>query len=135
MRRCRLLIDITLRLLIVATIGLAVALLIVMAHRSTRTRPAGSIDVDGFDLEPGLVLFTSATCPTCVDARAVADRVLGRGSYREWPWEDNPDALATAGIDEVPLIAVIGRGGRVRSILRGVPHPFRLRVERIRSRL
>ncbi len=126
--------ELAVRLIVVGAVAVVLALLIVMALRGGRSRSPASVTLSGLGLGPGFVLFTSATCPSCADARDVADRVLGPGRYVERAWEDDPDALTAAGIDEVPLVVVMGRRGRVRSVLRGVPDPFRLRVERIRSR-
>lgn len=126
--------EVVIRALVVALAVLVIGLLVVRALRSGRSRPVSSVDVTGMkDLDRGFVVFTSETCPTCLEARAVLDRVLGPDGYVEQRWEDDADALAAAGIDEVPLTVVLGRGRRVRAVIRGVPSSARLRAERIRT--
>ncbi len=128
--------EFVVRVLAVALAVILITTFILRAMRSGRSRPASSIVVSGIEnVGRGFILFTSDTCPTCVEARAVLDRILGPDGYTEHRWEDNADALAAAGIDEVPLTVVVGRGRRVRAVMRGVPHPNRVRAERIRTLL
>ena len=125
--------DVAVRLLVVIVVTFGVGLMVARAVRGRPSRPVGSLDIGSLGLARGVVLFTSATCRSCADARAVADRVLGAGGYEERTWESDAEALATAGVDEVPLTVVVGRRGVVRAVLRGEPNPIRLWLERFRT--
>ena len=122
------------RVLVVTATASVVVIMIFNARRGHRSRPLHSVDVSSLEIGRGVVMFTSSSCATCADARSVADRVLGAVGYEERSWEQDADALAAAGVDEVPLTVIVNRRGRVRAVLRGRPHPLRLRIEALLAR-
>lgn len=83
---------------------------------------------------PALVLFTTTSCGTCEGARDVVRSVCGPDGFVEVSWEKNADALATAGIDEVPLTVAVRRTGEVAVVLRGTPTARAVRVAKWRAR-
>ncbi len=74
--------------------------------------------LEGWD--PGFVLFTSAACSSCAVARQRLQTALGEGGYREVKWEDQPELLKSAGVEAVPLVALV-KGGRVAWWRAGAP--------------
>lgn len=82
--------------------------------RTTRSR-----SLPGADLEPGVYLFTSLDCSTCVRARRklAATKV----AFREITWQEEEDAFERLGIDAVPSVVVVDREGSARWYRGGVP--------------
>ena len=87
---------------IVAIVGVIVAAAAV-AGRVRRARP---IDTTREDLPPGVHLFTSATCTTCMEARKVVASVYG-DSFTETRHEDDPQSFGHHGIVRVPTAIVV----------------------------
>ncbi|HEX6299124.1 MAG TPA: hypothetical protein VF148_01505 [Acidimicrobiia bacterium] len=92
--------------------ALAIAGVIALVrHRHVR---AGVHTVNARSLDAGVYFFSSATCATCVQARAKLDSALGGKGYREFAWESEPDAFTQYGVDQVPAVMVVDDGGRGR---------------------
>ncbi len=108
--------DVWLRLAIVAGV-VAISLLIILM---TRRRPGQSEARDGGGLDPGIYLFTSATCSDCAGARARLAHMLGSAGYVEIKWEDEPGLFTRLGIDAVPCTVVVGEDGSA-SLNPGMP--------------
>jgi hypothetical protein len=116
--------DLGLRLLVVGGVVVVVALSTLAARRygSPHLRP---VDVDGLDLPPGLVVFTSTTCATC--RRALGAAKATGAPLREITYELEAATFERAGVGAVPLTLVIGGDGEVVDQVGGVPRPARLR--------
>lgn len=95
--------------------ALAIAgVIALIRHRHART---GVHTVDAKSLDAGVYFFSSATCATCVQARAKLDSALGGTGYREFAWENEPDAFTRYGVEQVPALMVVDEGGRGRVYL------------------
>lgn len=101
--------DLSLRLVVV---GGAVVLVLLIVLYLRRRDLAESIRVGRVDLDPGIYLFTSATCDTCEKARRRLERRLGQAGFVEYTWESHPETFAALGIDRVPSSLVVEAGGR-----------------------
>lgn len=103
--------------LILALIVLViVAVRLLAAWQRPRHPP---IDLGELSATPGIVLFTSADCVNCAQARAVVES-LGV-PVREVTWELEPTVLERVGVEAVPLTAVVGGSGSVNWLGAGVP--------------
>lgn len=80
------------------------------------------------DLEPGVILFSSETCVSCLAARKAVNKVFG-GSHREVRFEDDPPGFGRLGIEKVPTVMLVGADHQT-VILEGVPSPRQLRRHR-----
>jgi hypothetical protein len=74
------------------------------------------------DLDPGFYFFSSTSCTTCDQARAKLDTTLGPGEYKEFVWEEHPEAFTEYSVDQVPALMVVDDSGRGRLHL-GQPDP------------
>jgi hypothetical protein len=92
----------------VVAIGGAIALI-----GRRRARQAVSI-VRAPDLDPGFYFFSSTSCTTCEQARAKLDTVLGPGGYKEFAWEEHPEAFTEYSVDQVPALMVVDHSRRGR---------------------
>lgn len=105
----------------VAAVGVlalaAVGIGLVAARWSRPSHP--TVDLDGLGLPPGLVLFTSTGCSTCLEARVVAESFAV--PIREVTNELEPALLERARVEAVPLTVVVDRSGRVVARFAGVP--------------
>jgi hypothetical protein len=63
-------------------------------------------------LDPGVYLFTSATCSTCAQARQTLQTELGGDRFHEFAWEEGSETFDQLGIDAVPAVLVVEPGGR-----------------------
>jgi hypothetical protein len=108
--------EVWLRLVIVVG-AVALSLLIILA---IRRRPGHSEAGDGRGLDPGIYLFTSATCSDCEGARARLEDMLGSTGYIEIRWEDEPSLFTRLDIDAVPCTIVVGDDGSA-SVHPGMP--------------
>ena len=80
-----------------------------------RTRGRSPIrEVSSAGLGPGIYFFSSATCPTCKQARDELDRVLGEGAYVELRWEEQRAPFAEIGVDAVPAVLIVTASGNGR---------------------
>ena len=95
--------EVWLRLAIVVG-AVALSLLLIFV---TRRRPVRWDAGDGRELDPGIYLFTSATCSDCAGARVRLADILGSAGYVEIRWEDNPGLFTRLGIDGVPCTVVV----------------------------
>jgi hypothetical protein len=101
--------DLSLRLVVVG--GAIVLVLLVVFFLRLRDR-AESIRVGRVDFDPGVYLFTSATCATCDEARIQLKGRLGELNLVEYVWEQHPETFAALSIDRVPCTLVVDGEGR-----------------------
>ena len=101
--------DLTLRLVVVG--GVIAVVFLVVLYLRLRDR-AESIRVGSVDLDPGVYLFTSATCATCEKARKHLEGRLGESNLVEFEWEEHPETFSALSIDRVPCTLVVDEGGR-----------------------
>lgn len=73
---------------------------------------------------PGVLLFTSSTCPTCPPASEIVNRVAGE--VRELTWPSDTVAFHKLGVGSVPATFVVNRAGKVVDTFEGVPEERRL---------
>lgn len=99
--------DVWVRVGIVAA-ALAAAAVIALWQRARVRRPVRQV-VSG-DLEPGVYLFSSESCPTCGLARDDLDRALGQ-AYVEVRWEEQPETFSHLGVDAVPAVLIVKTPG------------------------
>jgi hypothetical protein len=90
--------------------ALAVAGVVVLVQR-LRARPSPKT-VGETGLDPGVYLFTSATCSTCAQARQTLQSALGGDRFHEFAWEEGSETFDQLGIDAVPAVLVVEPGGR-----------------------
>lgn len=85
------------------------AVLLVFGVRAVRSlrQPRRSRPIPESGLEPGLYLFSSATCEQCAEARA---RLSGR-NFRDLVWEEDHEVFDRLGIGDVPSLMVVGSDG------------------------
>ena len=110
--------DTLVRLLVVVGIVLAAATIAWVIGR-VRTPPHPAVTVGEVGDRPGVVLFTSTTCPTCKDAIAELERFGVR--FREVTDDLEPQRFETWGVSAVPLTVVIDGSGHVVQTFSGVP--------------
>ena len=96
--------DLTLRLVVVGGVLVLVAVTVMYLWWRDRapSRPMGKVALD-----PGVYLFTSATCADCHAARESLERRLGRQGFVEYTWEVEPRIFETLSIDKVPCSVVV----------------------------
>jgi len=108
--------EVWLRLVIVVgAVALSLLIILVIRHRPSRSK-AG----DGGGLDPGIYLFTSATCSDCDGARARLADILGSTGYVEIRWENEPGLFTRLNIGAVPCTVVVGDDGSA-SVHPGMP--------------
>ncbi|GMQ86579.1 MAG: hypothetical protein BMS9Abin07_2163 [Acidimicrobiia bacterium] len=83
------------------------------------------IDLGGVGPRPGVVLFTSTECSNCKEALTVVGS-LGV-EVREVTWELEPAVFESAGVEAVPLVAVVDAAGHTELLAAGVPRQHALR--------
>ena len=104
------------RIAVVAVILLLGGLAAVAANRTQRARP---VHTTRDDLPPGVHLFTSATCGTCIEARAIITSAYG-DSFTETHFEDDPQSFGRHQIARVPT-AIIVLSDHTAMVFEGVP--------------
>ncbi|HUP17855.1 MAG TPA: hypothetical protein VM848_17635 [Acidimicrobiia bacterium] len=115
--------DTTIRLLVIVLIVGVVLMAAAVAGHTRRARPQRTTRDD---LPPGVHLFTSTTCGTCREARAVIASVYG-DSFSETRHEDDPRSFGHHGIVRVPT-AVVVLADRNALVFEGVPRKRHLPV-------
>lgn len=90
----------------------AVAGVIVLLQRMRLRAPQREVEMH--HLEPGLYLFSSATCSSCEAARARLVAELGSAGFEEFLWERDPAIFTDLEIERVPSVLVLREGGRGR---------------------
>lgn len=81
--------------------------------------------LEGLDVPAGLVIFTSTDCGNCRDA---LDAAADTGApIREVTYELEPTLFEKAGVEAVPLTAVVNEAGSVVATFAGVPNRRGLR--------
>lgn len=110
--------TVALRLVVVLAAVLVVVLVVRLVGRSQRpTHPR--IDLGHLGADPGIVVFTSTDCANCREALAVVETY--RVPTRQVSHELESDEFDRAGVEAVPLTAVVGDGGVVTAVIAGVP--------------
>ena len=96
--------DLTLRLLVVGGVLALVVVVVLFARQRDRapSRPLGRVSFD-----PGIYLFTSATCADCHTARERLQTRFGHQGFTEYSWEAEPGIFETLSIDKVPCSMVV----------------------------
>lgn len=101
--------------------------------RRLRRPPHPAVRVGEAGERPGVVLFTSTTCPTCKEAIALLER-LGVG-FREITNDLEPQRFASWGVTAVPLTVVVDADGDVVDTFSGIPRTRALRASLRRAGL
>ncbi|HEY7565856.1 MAG TPA: hypothetical protein VIA81_13100 [Acidimicrobiia bacterium] len=109
--------ELEVRALVLAGVVIVVALI---ARLRARPRKATTRLIHRSDLNPGLYLFSSATCADCIGARKVAKSVAG-DAVVEIAFEADPARFGSFGVETVPTVVVVGRVGEAVEF-QGVPH-------------
>jgi protein-disulfide isomerase len=110
--------DTAVRLLVVVAV-VVVAAVVARVVAAFRSPPHPQVTVGEVGDRPGVVLFTSTTCPTCKDAIAALE---GFGvSFREVTNDLEPQRFDTWGVTAVPLAVFVDADGMVTSTISGVP--------------
>jgi glutaredoxin len=111
--------DVVGRLLVVVVVVVVAASAAWVIGR-VRRPPHPRIHVGEEGSRPGVVVFTSTTCPTCKEAIARLEQL--RIPFREVTSELEPQRFDAWGVVAVPVIVVIDDGGRAVEVLAGVPN-------------
>ena len=109
--------DVWLRAALVAGALVIAGLIALISRRGANARVQ---IVQGTSLDPGIYFFSSATCATCEQARAMLDSKLGPKGYAELAWERHPEVFTRHGVEKVPAVMIVDDAGRGR-IRFGVP--------------
>ncbi len=115
--------DTGLRLIVIVAIVGVVLMAAAMAGRARIARPQRTTRDD---LPPGVHVFTSTTCATCTEARAVIASVYG-DSFVETRHEEDPQSFGRHGIARVPTVIVV-LADRNALVFEGVPRKRHLPV-------
>lgn len=110
--------DVTVRLLVVVGVVVAAALIGLVVGR-VRRPPHPGVSVGEVGDRPGVVMFTSTTCPTCKDAIARLEDV--GIPFREVTSDLEPQRFDTWGIVAVPVTVVLDAESSVVATFSGVP--------------
>lgn len=113
----------------VLRLGIVVAVVVAAAGAAwiigrLRRPPHPDIEVGDVGDRPGVVVFTSATCPTC--GKAIAALEDARVPFREVTYDLESPRFETWGVVAVPLTVVVDREGGIVDVLSGVPRRRRL---------
>ena len=111
------------RLMVIVAIVGVVLMAAAIAGRARKARP---LRTTRDDLPPGVHLFTSTTCATCTEARAVIASVYG-DSFSETRHEEDPQSFGRHGIARVPT-AIVVLADRSALVFEGVPRKRHLPV-------
>lgn len=109
--------DVWLRAALVAGALVIAGLIALISRRRANARVH---TVLGTNLDPGIYFFSSATCATCEQARAILDSQLGPKGYEELAWENHPEVFTEHRVEKVPAVMIVDDAGRGR-IRFGVP--------------
>jgi hypothetical protein len=107
--RSKLMSELSLRLVVVGGALALVAVAVLFLRRRDRS-PSRRVGKVGFD--PGIYLFTSASCLDCQVARKRLETRLGAGGFVEYTWEEHQRIFETLSIDQVPCSLVVDVEGR-----------------------
>jgi hypothetical protein len=115
--------DTGIRVVVVVVIVGVVLIAAAVAGRARKARPQR---LTRGDLPPGVHLFTSTTCATCIEAREAIASVYG-DSFRETRHEEDPQSFVRHGIARVPT-AIVVLADRNALVFEGVPRKRHLPV-------
>ena len=110
--------DVVVRLLVVAAV-VGLAALAAYAIGRVRRPPHPEITVGSVGDRPGVVMFTSTTCPTCKEAIARLEEV--GAPFREVTSDLEPQRFETWGVVAVPVTVVLDSESSVVATFSGVP--------------
>lgn len=110
--------------LVAVLVAILVVVVVVRLVGRTQRPSHPPIDLGHLGSAPGIVLFTSTDCANCREALAVVE-TYGVPT-RQVSHELEPDEFNRAGVEAVPLTAVVGGGGVVTAVIAGVPTRRRL---------
>lgn len=116
--------DVAVRLLVVVAVVVGAALIGLVIGR-VRKPPHPGVTVGEVGERPGVVMFTSTTCPTCKDAIARLEDV--GVPFREVTSDLEPQRFDTWGIVAVPVTVVLDGESSVVATFSGVPPVRQLR--------
>lgn len=121
--------DVLVRLLIVGALVLVAAGVAAIASRYRRP-PHPDITVGEVGDRPGVVLFTSTTCPTCKQVIATLEDMAV--PFREVTHDLEPQRFESWGVVAVPVTVVIDESSQVVQAFSGVPRrrPLRRALDR-----
>lgn len=117
--------DVVIRLLIVGALVVVAVGVAAIASR-VRRPPHPDITVGEVGDRPGVVLFTSTTCPTCKETIALLEDI--GVPFREVTHDLEPQRFETWGVVAVPVTVVVDEHSQVVDVFSGVPR--RRSVER-----
>ncbi len=110
--------DTVVRLLVVVALVIgAIVVARVVAH--FRSPPHPRVTVGEVGERPGVVLFTSTTCPTCKEAIAALESY--DVSFREVTNDLEPQRFEAWGVTAVPLAVFVDVDGHAVSTISGIP--------------
>jgi hypothetical protein len=115
--------DALVRLLLISAVIAVAAVLGYLARGKLAGHPP--VSIDGFDLGPGLVVFTSTECVRCKQVIAAAKAT--EAPLREITYELEASLQERLRVTGVPLTLIIDRSGRLRSQFAGMVGEGRLR--------
>ena len=110
--------DAALRLLVVLVLVLGAAIVAAVISRIRRP-PHPDITVGDVGDRPGVVVFTSTTCPTCKETIAVLEDM--GVSFREVTHDLEAHRFETWGVVAVPVTVVVDGDSAVVETFSGVP--------------
>ena len=122
--------DTLLRVLVVVII-VGVAAGVAYAISRYRRPPHPTVQVGDVGDRPGVVLFTSTTCPTCKETVALLEDM--RVSFREVTHDLESKRFETWGVVAVPVTVVIDERSQVVDTFSGVPRRRVLRRALVRA--
>jgi hypothetical protein len=118
-----------LRLAVVLALVLLVIVIVRLMARWQKP-PHPPLELEGLGSRPGVVVFTSTDCPTCVEAMRTVGEL--NAPIREITWELEPHIFDQYHVEAVPLIAVLDRDGRSTMFETGAPNRNRF-VKAVRA--
>ena len=108
--------ELAVRLIVVVGIG-GIATISAFAARRGRAWRRRSFECRG--LEPGIHLFSSESCASCLRARSVVE--AAGISFEEHFYESEAELLEANGIDRVPTVAWVPANGDAGWLAEGIP--------------
>ena len=110
--------DPVVRILVVAVV-VGIAVVVAWILRRFTNPPHPTVTVGEVGDRPGIVLFTSTTCPTCKEVIALLQEM--ELPYREVTSDLEPQRFETWGVLAVPVTVVVDGESNVVAAMSGVP--------------
>jgi len=108
---------------VIVLVLVVVVIIVVRLVARWQKPPHPPLDLDGLGDRPGVVVFTSTDCSTCVEAMRTVGGVSA--PIREVTWELEPHLFDQYHVEAVPLIVVLDRAGRSTMFETGAPRRSR----------